>query len=1376
MQRDRHSRRASLLARAAGLALVTGLSLSASAPWASAQVQWKGAGVQGVAAKLSPRALQSAVTQLAARPDRSHVVVHFSGPVSDAEREQARRAGLELQAYLGGQSHAFFATLDAEGTNPGVIAGLPSILAIEPIQTEWKMHIDLVQGLVRKWTIVEGQKEIDAAGITEENYTRDTLARHGIDPMVGVYVLFHADANLDGEAVQVALRHQGRIQSVARSIHGMVIQLPYSQLAPLAAEDAVQWIEPPLPVLTANNNSNRTRVGADILRTSPYNLTGAGVRVLNYDAGRMNSHGDFAGRLTIGPRDTSGGSDHATHTGGTIGGSGAGNSAFRGMAPGVHLISYGLEQAGGLHQGFLYTDPCDIELDFAEAINVLNAHIDSSSIGTNTSTNGYPCSWEGDYGVTDVLLDQIVRGGNLVPNFPNPFRIVWANGNERQSSRCLAGQGGYNTTAPPACSKGPICVGALNSNDDSVTSFTSWGPADDGRMKPDISGPGCQSNDDNGVTSTVGNGVSYSSFCGTSMACPTAAGICALILEDWRVLHPSTPDPTNAGLRAILAHTAVDIVGSGATVGPDYQTGYGSIRGQAAVDLIRSDNFAQSSVTQGSAYSFVVIVQPGDPQLKVTLSWDDFPATANTTAALINDLDMVVTSPSGVRAFPWTLGGLANPSAPGVQTQENHIDVIEQVLVNNPEPGGWIVQVRGTNVPQGPQTFSVAASPLLVNCADAGLVALDRSEYNCGATSSTLRVVDCGLNTDDAAIETVVVQVSSTSNPSGISLSLTETAANAAAFLGSVPLTTTNAPGALQIAAGDTITLSYVDADNGAGGINITVSDTATVDCTPPVVSNVQASNIAPRSATVTFETDEVAIGRLRYGTSCGDLSGTVEGSAYGTSHSLVISGLQTNTTYYIAAEATDEADNTGSNDNAGACFTFATPVVPNFFAEQFAGSNDLSGKQITFLPNGNSNDFYCATTTTASALPTDPAGGTAVSLADDVTTNVALSGGQTVSLYGVSYNSIWVCSNGYVTLGQSDTEYRETYERHFVVPRVAGWFDDLRPTTAGRQVSWRQLPDRAAMTWLNCPHISTGETNTFQIELFFDGVIRITWLAMNSTTGIAGLSRGVGLDPDFFPSDLSSEDSCGPRAPAATNGTASVYVGNNVSIDLQASDDGEPLPLTYIITQLPSHGHLRDPAGGGFISSVPYAISGNANTIIYRPAGTYTGNDSFSFMASDGGTPPDGGDSNVASIAIAVNQIGPTAAYEFLVDNTNPTWTMPGAWAFGQPTGGGSHDRDPSSGFTGSNVLGYNLSGDYTNNIFPAFYLTSTPMDLTGQAGSTLEFRRWLGIDASNFDHANIQISTNGSATWNTIWNHSGPAISESAWSLQSYSIAQFA
>ena len=81
-----------------------------------------------------------------------------------------------------------------------------------------------------------------------------------------------------------------------------------------------------------------------------------------------------------------------------------------GMAPNATIESYGFEQEGGLSEGFLYTDPGDIELDYSDAINNHGAVISNNSIGTNTAPNGFPCEWTGDYGVTSNLIDSVVRG------------------------------------------------------------------------------------------------------------------------------------------------------------------------------------------------------------------------------------------------------------------------------------------------------------------------------------------------------------------------------------------------------------------------------------------------------------------------------------------------------------------------------------------------------------------------------------------------------------------------------------------------------------------------------------------------------------------------------------------------------------------------------------------------------------------------------------------------------------------------------------------------------------------------------------------------------------------------------------------------------
>src|SRR5262249_18834378 len=150
------------------------------------------------------------------------------------------------------------------------------------------------------------------------------------------------------------------------------------------------------------------RVGADVAQAPPYSLDGTGVTVLVYDAGTARAtHVDFGGRVFA--RDASGLLGHSTHVSGTIGGSGAASGGlYKGMAPGVIIQSYGFQYDGtGI---FLYTNPGDLQADYNEAINTFGADISNNSIGTNTETNGFDCAIQGDYGVTDQLIDSIVRG------------------------------------------------------------------------------------------------------------------------------------------------------------------------------------------------------------------------------------------------------------------------------------------------------------------------------------------------------------------------------------------------------------------------------------------------------------------------------------------------------------------------------------------------------------------------------------------------------------------------------------------------------------------------------------------------------------------------------------------------------------------------------------------------------------------------------------------------------------------------------------------------------------------------------------------------------------------------------------------------------
>ena len=119
---------------------------------------------------------------------------------------------------------------------------------------------------------------------------------------------------------------------------------------------------------------------------------------------------------------------------------------------------------------------------------------------------------------------------------------------------------------------------------------------------------------------------------------------------------------------------------------------------------------------------------------------------------------------------------------------------------------------------------------------------------------------------------------------------------------------------------------------------------------------------------------------------------------------------------------------------------------------------------------------------------------------------------------------------------------------------------------------------------------------------------------------------------------------------------------------------------------------------------------------------------------------------------------------------SANPGWTTQGLWAWGIPTGGGG---DPASGYTGSNVYGYNLSGVYENNL-PEKNLTSTAINCAGLSNVSLKFRRWLGVESSSWDHAYVRVSNNGT-TWTTFWQNSA-TVTETSWALQDFDISSVA
>lgn len=217
---------------------------------------------------------------------------------------------------------------------------------------------------------------------------------------------------------------------------------------------------------------------------------------------------------------------------------------------------------------------------------------------------------------------------------------------------------------------------------------------------------------------------------------------------------------------------------------------------------------------------------------------------------------------------------------------------------------------------------------------------------------------------------------------------------------------------------------------------------------------------------------------------------------------------------------------------NAELNFTGQPSTLPatDWFTELFVPvlrTNDISLHQVRFTPN-LSNNFYSACVGAASAYRTDPTGGTSVTLGDDDFAMVTLTEGKQISLYGVSYDSFYIGSNGYITFNEGDTTNEASLESHFNQPRISGLFLNMNPAEGG-SISYKQLPNRVVVTYdhVRLANIITEQTANVQIEMFFDGRIVITWLQEDTYIGLVGLSRGEGIPEEFDDSDFTQYPSC---------------------------------------------------------------------------------------------------------------------------------------------------------------------------------------------------------------------------------------------------------
>jgi hypothetical protein len=471
------------------------------------------------------------------------------------------------------------------------------------------------------------------------------------------------------------LADKKRALEVARQKGWQVfIEMPDGNIAELQRIDDTGK---PVYYVTQSNLDAATTTKASRLWTGGsmgLNLNGQGMIVGEWDGGPVRAtHQEFGTRVVqkdgVAFTTSNGNNNHATHVAGTL------------IASGVTANSKGMAHQGTLWANEWNNDTAEMANQAAQGL-ILSNH----SYGYNSAALS---AWQfGFYDATSAQWDEIA--------FNAPFyTIVKAAGNDRGAGYNpggVFGTTGYNLVTGSACSKNVLVVAAVSAvtnytGPSSVTmsSFSSWGPTDDGRIKPDISGMGV-----NVYSTSSSSNTAYATLSGTSMASPNVTGTLTLIQQHYKNLNGGN-FMRSATLRGLVIHTADE---AGSANGPDYRFGWGLLNAEKAVNAITNRGTSaiidERTLSNGTTYTTNVVAS-GTAPLEVTIAWNDpkgtplASGTSNSTSVrLVNDLDVRVTY-NGTTTLPWRL----DPAAPAnaATKGDNFRDNVEKIIVETPVAG-----------------------------------------------------------------------------------------------------------------------------------------------------------------------------------------------------------------------------------------------------------------------------------------------------------------------------------------------------------------------------------------------------------------------------------------------------------------------------------------------------------------------------------------------------------------------------------------------------------------------------------------------------------------------------------------------------------------
>ncbi|MBN1296988.1 choice-of-anchor J domain-containing protein [bacterium] len=753
-------------------------------------------------------------------------------------------------------------------------------------------------------------------------------------------------------------------------------------------------------------------------------------------------------------------------------------------------------------------------------------------------------------------------------------------------------------------------------------------------------------------------------------------------------------------------------------------------------------------------------------------------------------------------------------------------------------------------------------TPLLGRVTTRGQFTFDREAY---ADSGTIvaSTLDVDLNQDPDAAETITVTMT-TNGGDTESLLLTETGTNTCVFQGTIDVANGSASpgnGVVDALEAQIITGTYIDASDGFGGTNVPVTDTAVVDNTQPVISNVQVAFLDDTSAVITWTTDEPCSSTVLFDTPVND---EVSVDDLVTEHHVTLTNLAQCLDYIFSVRSADAAGNLTEDDNGGAFYSFTTMVRIYVLQEEMntdpgwtitggdwafgqptgqpsgPGADPTSGCDGPYVYGTNLNGAYAGGATpyhlVTPALDCSAAFGVRFSfyqwLAIDA--NDQDEAYISVSTDGASWTDIY--------MNPASNLYDYTWTRYeYDISSIA----DGQPTV---YIRWTMGPAGTG---------TVGGWNIDNVEVSYAAPCNVPILIHDShviddsaggngdglinpleTIAIPVTLRNVGLDatgvsatlttthpgitistpaaafPDIsqggygtsltdFVFEVTENVVDGDAVPFTVNWTSDqtsattmfmeevvapnlVYDGYGI-MDAGGDGDGifDPGETIQMTVTIQNAGRLAARSIIGSIESDhPEYITVQQGCASYpdvEPGQSGTTVDPYYTISASLSTP----DHLMVTFTVDLQADGHHKQVEFDVEITtstftrrllwdmdeDPGWTPEGQWEWGIPQG---NSGDPSGGYTGAQVYGYNLAGAYANSMTET-NLTTDAINCSNFTDVEIHFMRWLGIESSTYDHAAFTVSNDGT-TWTTIWQHSGATFTDPDWQPMTYDISAVA